>query len=150
MEVARQYGVPRDVSPIDALTGELHRTQGRVDFLDREMAARPNDPNLLAVYVAERSHLAKLADAMVRNRVAERQAVVGEQTLDVLETALNGIVRDLGRDPSDSYVRAVIARHVRALANPASTVASTFAQNEPMTITAEVVSDDALPEPVAF
>src|SRR3954452_4090783 len=47
---ARHYGVPRNISAIDALTEELYRTQGHVDWLGREVAARPQDANLLAVY----------------------------------------------------------------------------------------------------
>jgi hypothetical protein len=74
MEVARHYGMPRDVSPIDALTEELHRTQGHVDWLAREVAARPQDPSLLAVYTAERGHLTKPAGSMVAGKLDEQRS----------------------------------------------------------------------------
>jgi hypothetical protein len=144
MEVARQYGVPRDVSPIDALTEELHRTQGRVDFLDREMAARPNDPNLLAVYTAERSHLAKLADAMVRAKLDERRAVLKEQGLDAVETALVGTLRELGLDPSSDRIRQMFARHLRAASQGQKV------SGRPQIVDAVIVSDQAAPEPADF
>ncbi|MGY1719294.1 HGGxSTG domain-containing protein [Blastococcus sp. SYSU DS0552] len=140
----RYYGEPRGISAIDALVQELHRTQGHVDYLGQQVAARPQDTALLAVYAAERDHLSKLADAMVRNKLDQRQAVLSERTLDRLETALNGIVRDLGHDPSDSYVRGIIARRMREVAAGETT------QNDPDVIDAEIVYDEPRPVAVAF
>ncbi len=143
-KVAEHYGVPRDVSPVEALTEELHRTQGHVDFLAREVAARPHDPNLLVVYTQERAHLAKLADAMVRSNVAERRAVIAEQTVDALEAAVLGTLRELGIDPSGVHVRRVLARHLSAA------VTGTKPNDPRLPIDAKVVAEDVLPEPAAF
>lgn len=144
MEVARHYGMPRDVSPIDALTEELHRTQGHVDWLAQQIAAHPQDPNLLAVYTAERAHLAKLADAMVRSGVEQRRAVLSEQGLDAVEVALVGTLREFGLDSSGDHVRQVFARHLRA-ATGGRGPSDLRESSSP-----KVASDEVLPEPVCF
>lgn len=143
IEQARHYGVPRSITAIEALTEELHRTQGHVDWLERHVA-RHQDPGWLNVYQSERAHLAKLSQQMIALRTDERQKVLDAQVLDGLETALNGIVRDLGHDPDSDYVRQIVGRHMRQVASADS------ATHDPMTIDAEVVSDEPLPEPVAF
>ncbi len=76
---ARHYGQPRSISAIDALTEELHRTQGHVDWLGQQVAAQPQDANLLAVYAAERGHLAKLAGQMVSAKLDEQRSVLDEK-----------------------------------------------------------------------
>src|SRR3954463_2572320 len=40
VDLARQYGIPREVSPTQALTEELHRTQGHVDWLAAQLDHR--------------------------------------------------------------------------------------------------------------
>jgi hypothetical protein len=75
-------------------------TQGHVDWLGQQVAARPQDGNLLAVYAAERGHLAKLADQMVSAKLDDQRAVLNETAVEKLELALTGIFRDLGNDPS--------------------------------------------------
>lgn len=142
-EVAQKYGVPRDVAPADALREELARTQGHVDFLQREVSYRPHDPNLLTVYTAERSHLAKLADAMVRAKLDEHQAVLNDRTTEALELALVRILRELGHDPDSPFVRGVVARNLRAITGGSQ-------PRRDGVIDAEVVHDEPLPEPVAF
>ncbi len=142
-EIARHYGVPRDVAPANALREELARTQGHVDFLEREVASRPLDGQLLAVYTAERAHLAKLADAMVRTRLDERRTVLTEQTVEGMEMALTSILRELGHDPGSAFVRGVIARNLRAITGPSQS-------SRDAVLDAEVVRDDALPSPWSF
>ncbi len=143
VELAHRYGLPRDVAPVDALREELARTQGHVDFLEQQVASQPLDAGLLAVYAAERSHLAKLADAMVRTKVDERRSVLAEQAVEGFELALNRIVRDLGHDPDSTFVRNVVARNLRAITGPSQ-------PRRDAVIDVEVVVDRALPEPVAF
>lgn len=101
------------------------------------------DAQLLAIYTAERAHLAKLADAMVRARLDERRDVLTEQTVEGLEMALTRIVRDLGHDPDSPFVRGVVARNLRTVTGPSQA-------SEVAVMDAEVVSDDAVPEPVTF
>jgi hypothetical protein len=112
---ARHYGQPRNISAIDALTEELHRTQGHVDRLGQQVAARPQDANLLAVYTAERGHLAKLAGQMVSAKLDGQRSVLDEKAVERLELALTGILRDLGHDPSDAHMRQVVARRLRCV-----------------------------------
>lgn len=146
-----RFAVPREVTAAEALRGELARTQGRVDLLEREVSERPNDPGLLAVYTAERGHLRQLADGMVRARVDERREALSDQLVEGLETALSAIVRDLGHDPDSEYIRQVIARRMREVAAGESTAQSTSSQNgELAVIDAEIVYDEPLAEPVAF
>lgn len=143
MEVARHYGVPRDVSPIDALTEELHRTQGHVDWLAHQIPHRPQDASLLAVYTAERNHLAKLADAMVRSNVEQRRVVLAEETAQRLELAINSIVGGLRFDPASPHVRQVVAHHLRSAAGLESL------DGAPPLSTPLPMADDTV-KPVAF
>jgi hypothetical protein len=140
---ARHYGEPRNISAIDAMTEELHRTQGHVDWLAEQVAARPQDANLLAVYAAERGHLAKLAGQMVSGKLDEQRSLLGEKAVEQLELALTGILRDLGHDPSAPHVRQVVARRLGSVvATPAEATAE---------IMGEVVDmEGAIPEPVRF
>jgi hypothetical protein len=43
LDVAAKYGLPRDISAADALTEELHRTQGHVDWLSQQVGMSPSD-----------------------------------------------------------------------------------------------------------
>ncbi len=114
------------------------------------MATHP-DPGWLNVYQSERAHLARLSQQMIALKTDERSAVLTERTIEALELALNGIVKDLGHDPSDSAVRRVIAHHMREVASSESTARSTSSQKEAAAIIdAEIVADEPLPEPVAF
>ncbi|MDT0276712.1 HGGxSTG domain-containing protein [Blastococcus goldschmidtiae] len=140
---ARYYGRPRSISAVDALTEELHRAQGHVDWLGTQLAARPQDANLLAVYAAERGHLAKLADAMVRAKVDDRRTVLTEQMIEGLDLALTRSLQELGHDPNSPVVRKVVARHLRGISGPGRSP-------EVTAMDAEVVSDYSLPEPVPF
>ncbi len=85
-----------------------------------------------------------LSQQMIALKTHERSAVLTERTIEALEMALNGIVRDLGHDPSDSYVRRIIARRMR------EGTSSESSESESMTIDAEVVADDPLPQAVTF
>jgi hypothetical protein len=81
---------------------------------------------------------------MVRNNLDERRAVHDERMVEGLELALSRIIRELGHDPGSPYVREVVGRHLRAVTSGAAP------DDPPLAIEAEVVSDSALPEPVAF
>lgn len=95
---------------------ELHRTQGHVDWLGSQVAARPQDANLLAVYAAERGHLAKLAGQMVSGKLDERRSLLNEEGAERLELAIAAIIRDLGHDPNAVGVRSTVALRLRRAA----------------------------------
>jgi hypothetical protein len=137
-----RYGQPRAISAIDALVEELHRTMGRIDWLDTQLRDRPHDSDLATAYNNERGHLRQLAGQMVSAKLDEQKSVLSERAVEQLELALTGIIRELGHDPSNTYVRQVVARHLRAVGTSPAT------DTEP--IDAEVVIDHQLPEPVAF
>lgn len=113
IEAAKRYGVPRQITAADALQGELNRTQGHVDWVAEQVAASPYDPGLLSVYQSERAHLARLSHQIISSRSDERRTVLAERSIDSLEVAMTGILRELGADPESSYVRGVVARHLR-------------------------------------
>ena len=73
---------------------------------------------MLAVYTAERGHLAKLAGQMVSGKLDEQRAVLDEKAVEQLKLALTGILRDLGHNPASDDVRQVVARRLRVVAAP--------------------------------
>ncbi len=150
VELARQYGVPRDVLPMQALTEELARTQGHVDWLAAQLDHR-NDPQWLGVYQAERAHLARLAQAMapLMEKAEQQRALLSERTIDQLQLALTGILGELGHDPSSDAVRAVVARHLREVLDPTATLPDPRG-GEPVILVREVRNDQPGPQPVAF
>jgi hypothetical protein len=110
-----------------------------------QVAARPQDANLLAVYAAERRHLAKLAGSMVSSKLDEQRSMLNEKAVEQLELALTGILRDLGHDPSDLFVCQVVARRLRAVGSTDPTTRTVAAVRA-----AEIVSPEDAAEPVAF
>ncbi len=150
VELARQYGAPREIAPLEALTEELHRSQGHVDWLAAQLDHR-NDPQWLGVYQAERAHLARLAQAMapLMEKAEQQRALLSERTIDQLQLALTGILGELGHDPSSDAVRAVVARHLREVLDPTATLPDPRG-GEPVTLVREVRDDQRGPEPVAF
>jgi hypothetical protein len=150
VELARQYGAPREIAPLEALTEELARTQGHVDWLAAQLDHR-NDPQWLGVYQAERAHLARLAQAMtpLLEKAEQQRAVLSERTIDQLEIALTGILGELGHDPSSDAVRAVVARHLRRVLDPTATSSSEFG-GDPGILDREVEDARRGPESVDF
>jgi hypothetical protein len=150
IELARQYGVPREISPLEALTEELARTQGHVDWLAAQLDHR-NDPQWLGVYQAERAHLARLAQAMapLLEKAEQQRAVLSERTIDQLDLTFTGILGELGHDPGSDAVRAVVARHLRRVLDPTATLPDARG-GEPVILDGEVRDDQRGPEPVAF
>ena len=150
VELARQYGVPRDVLPMQALTEELARTQGHVDWLAAQLDHR-NDPQWLGIYQAERAHLARLAQVMapLLEKAEQQRAVLSERIIDQLQLALTGILGELGHDPSSDAVRAVVARRLRRVLDPTATL-SAARDGEPIHSDAVAASDCCTAEPVAF
>ncbi|WP_116451163.1 hypothetical protein [Blastococcus litoris] len=143
MEVARYYGV-RATSPPSTRSPRSCTGLRHVDWLAAQIAHRPQDASLLAVYTAERNHLAKLADAMVRSNGGERRAALTERGVEAVELALVGTRRELGLDAGGDRVRRVFAQHLRA-AQKGKTVSE-----QPQIVEAVASADDGLPEPVTF
>jgi len=135
---------------LEALTEELARTQGHVDWLAAQLDHR-NDPQWLGVYQAERAHLAKLAQTMapLMEKAEQQRTVLSDRTIDQLDLALIGILGELGHDPSSDAVRGIVARHLRGVLDPTTTL-PTARGGEPVILDGEVLPDRRAPEPVAF
>ncbi len=116
VELAHQYGVPRAVTPEQALTEELARTQGHVDWLAAQLDQH-REPQWLLVYQAERNHLAKISQQMAALglRNADREEELRCRVIDQLEMALRGILTDLGHNPDDDVTRGIVVLHLRRM-----------------------------------
>jgi hypothetical protein len=144
LDLANKHGLPRSISAVDALQEELDRTQGRIDWLEDQLALQPHDGALLAVYSAERGHLRQLAGGMVTGKVDQRRNVLAEQYLDFLEAAVTATLSDFGLDPHSDLVRRRIGRHLEEL----SSSGGSPQRND--VIDAEIVSKEPIPQPVTF
>ena len=121
-----------------------------MDWLAAQLDHR-NDPQWLGVYQAERGHLARLAQAMapLMEKAEQQRAVLSERTIDQLELALTGILGELGHDPNSDAVRGIVARHLRGVLDPTTTL-PTARGGESVILDGEVRDDQRGPEPVAF
>jgi hypothetical protein len=113
MERANKYGTPRNISAVDAMEEERARTQGIVDHLEKLISENPNDAVLLGLYMAERQHLSKLTKDALTLGVDERRIRLETMQVDMLESAIDGIVSRLGHDPHTTRVRTIIAEVFR-------------------------------------
>lgn len=65
------------------------------------------------LYARERRHLAQVALAAVKAGIEERRVRLAERGVDALEFALSAALTDLGLDPRDPHVRAVVGARLR-------------------------------------
>jgi hypothetical protein len=119
VEEATRYTTPLPTTAREALQAELDRTNGAIACLARTIERFPEPPGeWLAVLGVERQHLAKLADRMVshQSRVEDAEADVRARLMDQMQTALVGILTDLGHNPDDDVTRRIVATHLRRAA----------------------------------
>lgn len=112
------FGDPVDVSPEEALLGEVHRTAGHVLFLEqylrkfegvseRELLAEIDDPDervrgvdnvkqARLLYRAEREHLTKVCQVALHAGIEERQVRLAERQGQFIADAIRGILSELG------------------------------------------------------
>jgi hypothetical protein len=64
------------------------------------------------LYRKEREHLAKVSLAALKAGIEERRVRIAERGVDALELALTAALTDLGHDPSDERVRAIVGRRL--------------------------------------
>jgi hypothetical protein len=139
------YGLPRDISPGDALLEEVRYTAGHVAWLrerireleDRDLiwgvteqveknatefegtdtteAAKPNV--WLDLYYRERKHLVDVAKAAIAAGIEERKVRLAEQQGALVAMVIRGILADLKLTPDQrELVAEVVPRRLRALA----------------------------------
>lgn len=65
-----------------------------------------------------RAHLATLTKQWIAAGFEQKRLEIMSRTLDVLETAINGIVRDLGHNPRDAEVRRFIRARLEQASQP--------------------------------
>jgi len=145
-EVER-YTAPVEMTAREALAAELARTNGAIAYLARQLDRFSEPPaDWLALYQAERAHLARLADRMAvfEQRTAEVEQTIRGQLIDTMEQALRGILADLGHDPDDTVTRELVALHMRRVAQGSSAPTAPAPRAVP-----EVPALAAPPPPVA-
>jgi len=92
-------GVPRKakVTPLAALT------------------SHPATRAVMEAYRDERAHLARVAKMGVDANLVDRQLKLDGQRVDLMSGLIAAIITDLGHDPNDNQVRAVVSRRLLAI-----------------------------------
>lgn len=139
------YGLPVDVTPIEALLEEIRHTAGHVEWLrarireiDEEaltlgVAEQKIDPDggktvtirtapnvWLDLYDRERRHLVAVCSAALRAGVEERQVRLAERQGVLLAEVIRAVLADLHLTPDQlQLVPEIVPRHLRAIGGPA-------------------------------
>lgn len=147
-EAVVTLGLPRDISPTEALLEEVRYTAGHVAWLrdkvreledadlvwgkteevdrgsgefsgtDITHAATPN--MWLELYYRERQHLVAVTKAAIAAGIEERRVRLAEQQGALVAQVIRAILADLHlSDEQQAKVPEVVPRHLRALAAPA-------------------------------
>lgn len=135
------YGLPRDISPTEALLEEVRYTAGHVAWL-RERVHEIEQADLvwgttkvktggedhgtteeaapsiwLELYYRERKHLVDVTKAAIAAGIEERRVKLAEQQGALLVKVIRGILGDLGLSAEQqAKVQDVVPRHLRAVA----------------------------------
>lgn len=136
------YGLPRDVSPHQALEEELHRTAGHVawlslvvqdlekeDLWQRVGGGEYSDAEAKAsiwvkLYAEERAHLTRVAKTCADVGIDERRVRVLEQAGEQLAQVVRGIVVALGHDLADPAVERVVRAQLATVDGTTTEVAA--------------------------
>ena len=148
-EAVVTLGLPRDISPTEALLEEVRYTAGHVAWLrdkvreiedgdlvwgvteetvkqasefpgtDVTRAAKPNV--WLELYYRERQHLVAVTKAAIAAGIEERRVRLAEQQGALVAQVIRAILADLHlSDEQQARVPEIVPRHLRALAAPAA------------------------------
>jgi len=128
------YGDPVDISPEDALLGEVQRTAGHVFFLERRIAqlnieseaqvssedeikaALLELSRLNSLYPAERRHLLQVCQVAIHAGLAERQVKLAERLGQQLAELLDGVLKDLDlNEDQKKKAPGVVRGHLQVL-----------------------------------
>lgn len=140
------YGLPRDISPTEALLEEVRYTAGHVAWLRGKVQEIEQDKNLvwgvteqvkreatefpgvdstvsarpnvwLELYYRERKHLVDVTKAAISAGIEERRVKIAEAQGALLVKVIRGILDDLGLSAEQqARVQDVVPRHLRAVA----------------------------------
>lgn len=139
------YGLPVDVSPIEALLEEIRWTAGHVAWLrervreleeealvwgttkvkeggdDRGTTEAAAPSVWLDLYQRERTHLVKVCSEAIRAGIEERRVKLAEQQGELVAQAIRAILEDLQLTPEQAArVPEVVPRRLRLLAGGAA------------------------------
>lgn len=94
----------------DGVATEI-RVPALVGILAHTMGAK-----IMEAFRDERAHLLRAAKFGVDANLAGRQQKLDEQRIDIMSDLIQAIITDLGHDPNDNQVRAVVSKRLFALA----------------------------------
>lgn len=110
------YAQPIEVSPIDALLGELYRTAGIVAWLGAMIAdldeTQIPTSSWVALHAQERDRLLRVARDCLAVGIEERLVQLEESKAEMIAQAFRGLAVELGHDPADPIVRAAFRRQL--------------------------------------
>jgi hypothetical protein len=115
LEVMSRFGAPRQIQPQEAMFELLARSAGHVDELGRQIETLPPEQvtGALRLYAIERDHMLKVGRAIYESGLADDT----RRHMDALGALLVGVIQsivvDLGHDPKDPEVLAVIQRNLQ-------------------------------------
>lgn len=109
-----------DVHPIEHVMDELTRSAALTLVLERhlegtELVSPFGASPLWDMFERERDRRARLAKLAMDAGVDERRVRLAEHQGQMVFTAINGLLTEIGLDPSNTEVRKMVARHLRAV-----------------------------------
>jgi hypothetical protein len=113
VERARRYGTPRKTTAPTRFRRNWSGHRGASMGWASRSRRNPTTPACCPSGQSEKARLARLSRQIISSRPDERRTVLAERSIDSLEVAMTGILRELGSGPESSYVRGVVARHLR-------------------------------------
>lgn len=147
-QAALTFGLRRDISPDDALLEQLQWTAGHVAWLlervqklapealvwgrtsevARETSQFPGvdttseaTPSVwLTLYERYQRHYMALIDLALKHRLDERRVRIAERDGARVAALLQGVLTELGHDPSDPSVMRIVSTRLQALAGGAA------------------------------
>jgi len=124
---AHAMAAPLNVTPWQALLGEVRRTAGAVAFLDRKIAEAPDDDSLLQggthnewlrLRQQERQHLARVSKMALDAGVAERMVAQYEMEGEMIAGLMMRVVGQLQlNDEQMDHARIIMRNELLALGN---------------------------------
>ena len=143
IERSRFYGVPLDVSPTEALLGEVKRAAGIVLWLSEKLGELPDElPEMsqvhefdkggtvyatdraewLRLYLAERQHLARVSKLAIDAGIAQEQVRLARAQAGIVVYAIRTVLEQLGlNQKQQGLVPQVVPAVLRQLASTTTT-----------------------------
>lgn len=122
------FGLAIDISPVEALLQEVHRTAGAVAYLQEvieeldpsclvqlDMKGKVEVPSVwVTMYQAERAHLVKVSAEAIKCGIEERRVKLAESQGLLLAQAVRAILEELGV-ANLPQTPEVVGRHLRLI-----------------------------------